>query len=232
MKSKTVIILLLIISGISVKAALVNSYITDDTIKINEKHIPKIEIDLMFGVISSYPKFHHAEYVKETSEYRLDFGSSYSIGITSRIKNNLYLRTEIGIMRTHTSFNIEYDDPILGNREELSMMINNVRGYFGLIPEFRYNNNNVSLKLFAGPIITTNLVNTSVYYGDNKEMSAEYLPFGFKTGAGVIVRYESLGLTCNIAYVNIARGTLYNFEQPRISYNQIHINAGVVYPIK
>ncbi len=193
-----------------------------------------LQIDLSFGFDNSTPKFHHNSPVILNSTYLEGLNShSYTIGLTKKIRNNFYLRTEIGLVLTNLSLSLSYNyDEGFGNEHNnLITPFYNERMHLGIIPEYRIKYDIIDFFINGGILISSNL---------NNEFTAEYNILGAnKTpiigttlNGGININIGKLAFKFGIEYMSFTKTKLINFYHPYISYTNIGGKFGVVYSLE
>jgi len=193
-----------------------------------------VEIDFGMGIHLSNINFHHTSTVDsdETSEFQVYDNSNFIIGITTPIRHkNLHLKTEIGFLKTNSFFaaSYKYDEGFGEQSITRVTYLTNQKMYLGVVPEYRFINKFLMIKLAGGILISSDISNTMS--SSNTVLLPKSNPLGMKIGAGIQSMWNNIGLELDISYAKFGQSELQNRWHPKISYDLILIQWGIVYTL-
>lgn len=187
-----------------------------------------VELDMQVGYHNPGVKYHHPTPVIERSGENTLGNTSYLLGIASQIYNGVYLRTELGYMRTNFFMDISYDVTVVGtNTATRFSWFSNQRIYLGVIPEYRVAYKAFSIKGFAGPLLVSDVSNRLLSV--NQVGFSDRNLIGLKAGIGGIIMIKKVGLTATVSHVGVPKYRVFSSYDPYLSYKQTHVSAGVLY---
>ena len=201
---------------------------------LNSLKAQKVEIDFGIGVHFSNINFHHTSDVNTdySSEFQSFNNSNFNIGISSPIgKKNWYLKTELGYIKTNSFFAVSYKfDEGFGVQSITRVTyLTNQKIYLGVLPEYRYDYKSLTLKFFGGVLFGSDIANT--YSTSNTVLLPKSIPLGLKMGGAVQYRWNKIGVEYRISYAKFGQSELENRWHPKISYDLVLINLGIVYSL-
>lgn len=193
-----------------------------------------VEIDFGIGIHLSNINFHHTSEVDsdESSETQAFDNSNFNLGITSPLgKKNLYLKSEIGFLKTNSFFaaSYKYDEGFGEQSTTRVTYLTNQKIYLGILPEYRYINSSLTVKLNAGVLISSDISNT--YSTSNTVLLPKSKPLGIKIGGGVQHMWNKIGFEIRLSYAKFGQSELQNIWHPKVSYDLILIDWGIVYAL-
>lgn len=193
-----------------------------------------VEIDFGIGVHLSNINFHHTSEVTsdEASEFQAYDNSNFNVGITSPIdKRNLYLKTEIGFFKTNSFFAVRYryDEGFGEQNGNRITYLTNQKMYLGILPEYRYSSQSFIFKFTGGVLFSSDISNT--YSTSNTILLTKSMPIGLKIGVGAQHMWNKIGVEFRASYVKFGQSELQNRYHPKVSYDLVLLNMGIVYSL-
>ncbi|MBK8621215.1 MAG: hypothetical protein IPN79_05500 [Saprospiraceae bacterium] len=201
---------------------------------LNSLNAQKVEIDFGIGVHLSNVNFHHTSDVNsdDDSEFQAFDNSNFNIGITSPIGNkNWYLKTEIGFIKTNSFFSASYKyDEGFGEKNTTRVTyLTNQKIYLGVLPEYRYDYKSLTLKFTGGVLFSSDIANS--YSTSNTVLLPKSKPVGLKMGGAVQYMWDKIGVEFRMSYAKFGQSELQNRWHPKISYDLVLLNWGIVYSL-
>lgn len=201
---------------------------------LNSLKAQRVEIDFGIGLHLSNINFHHTSAVNSdyTSEFQAFDNSNFNIGITSPIgKKNWYLKTEIGFIKTNSFFSARYKyDEGFGEQNATRVTyLTNQKIYLGILPEYRYINKSLTLKFAGGVLLSSDIANT--YSTSNTVLLPVSKPLGLKMGGAFQYMWNKIGVEFRLSYAKFGKSVLQNRYHPKISYDLVLLNWGIVYSL-
>ncbi|MBK7789487.1 MAG: hypothetical protein IPO65_16665 [Saprospiraceae bacterium] len=198
----------------------------------NLSYSQHLEIGLGFGNNKSNIDFHHSSKVTtdDDKKWQTYWNSNFNINLCAPIsKNRWYLKSEIGFLKINSFFRIVYDyDEGHGiQKGSLLSYLTNQKIYFSIAPQYRIELSSAVFKISAGPMITSDIFN--VLTTSNSILLPKSSPPGFKIETGIQFNFKNIGAEFNIGYAKIGQSELQNRWHPKISYNLIVANFGIIY---
>ncbi len=87
----------------------------------------------------------------------------------------------------------------------------------------------MTLKFFGGVLFGSDIANT--YSTSNTVLLPKSIPLGLKMGGAVQYRWNKIGVEYRISYAKFGQSELENRWHPKISYDLVLINLGIVYSL-
>ncbi len=191
----------------------------------------KIKFDLSYGLYNTKVKFHHSSDVDDKGT-DIANGNSFSFGITSKIKNNLFLNTEIGLLSTKSFISIiyNYDEGFGEKHSVLLSWIQNERVYFGIMPEYRKSIKHFDYYVKGGVLLANDIKNYSSTLNDVFPIKTKPV-LGLKLNTGLNWNIGIIALKFDLGFMTFTKSQLINRYHPYISYTNFGANIGVVYSL-
>lgn len=192
-----------------------------------------VEINLSVGMHFSSINFHHTSDVNSNDDTRFtsNGNSDFNLGITAPIGKKLYFRTELGFLKTNSFFiaRYKYDEGFGEQSVSKITHLTNQKMYLGILPEYKTNFDSLTLKLSGGLLISSDISNT--FATSNTDLLPKSTPLGIKIGGGIQYMWNKIGFEFRVSYAKFGQSELQNIWHPKVSYDLVLLNWGVVYAL-
>lgn len=201
---------------------------------VNTISAQNMEVDFGIGLHLSNINFHHTSEVDsdEASEFQAFNNSNFKLGITTSLgRKNLFLKTELGFIKTNAFFgaSYKYDEGFGEQRITRISYLTNQKIYLGILPEYRLVNGSLTIKLSGGILLSSDISNT--YSTSNTILLPKSNPLGIRIGGGFQYMWNKIGIECIIAFAKFGQSELQNRWHPKVSYDLLLFNWGIVYSL-
>lgn len=193
-----------------------------------------MEFDFSIGLLNPQVKFHHHSElnIDNSRNNESNGGMNLFLGVSRPIfRNSFYLKTEIGFLEktSYVSAIYTYDFGVVVENVSMSGQITNNKMALGLMPEYRYKLHFLTLKLSAGPFVSSDIVNTIRL--DKVEQLKKSKQIGFKMAGGVKLMWNKIGVEFSMAFAKFGKSRIKSYGHPRISYDMKMLSCGIVYAL-
>ena len=189
-----------------------------------------IKFDLSYGLYKTKLKFHHTSDV-DYDDIRVADGKSFTFGVISRIKGNLFLKTEIGLLSTNSFFSIlyKYDEGLGEKSKVLVTWLHNKRIFLSILPEYRKSFNKLDYFFNGGISIGSDIKNYLTT--SDKTLPKTKAMLGLELNTGLNWNIGAVGIKFDVGFKTFSKSILINKYHPYISYTNFAASIGLVYSL-
>jgi len=205
-----------------------------------------LKIDINFGIGAALIDFPHNEYNLIYDKPTGGGTGTFYVGISQKLKQNFYLRTEFGLRRTDFNLRMDYqyeEFSISGfelKNAVVSMGFSNTKLYVGLLPEYRYSYKNIDFFINGGILVATDLFYIFDFGDPGTGNDFDYKAvdsvqdgtggfFGFATNVGLVYNIKNIGIKLSSGYKNYETTKFYKYGHPEIQQKNWQVDLGIVY---
>lgn len=192
-----------------------------------------LEIDISYGIEIHQAKLVHTEKLN-VKNLDTDISNQYSLGVTNKVYGNIFLRTELGIINSRTSLNIEYFVTGLGVKRTIGALgsLYNEQKYISLLPEYRQSFGDLKFYINAGLIVSDMKYRFSGSTGfEQRERNNLAITTGFAANIGLVFNAGRVGFKINTGLKSFQKSAFFGAYEPMIKYTFGGVSVGVVYGI-